>query len=270
MQTPLVAGRTFNWNDLYDGRRVVLISEGLARSQWGSAAAALGERMTITVDPTAPREVVGVVADVHHNGIGQPAPDVVAFPPSVSQAAGGMRTASFVVRSARVGTAGFLADLREAVWSVNANVPLANVQTLDDMYQRSTARTSVTLTLLLITATIAMFLSLVGIYGVVSYAVAQRRREIGIRLALGAPQGNLRRMFVRHALVMAGFGVAIGLGAATVLTRLIESQLFGITPLDLPTYAVGATILVAAAMVASYLPARRTSTVDPVEALKAE
>jgi ABC-type antimicrobial peptide transport system permease subunit len=156
------------------------------------------------------------------------------------------------------------------VWSVNANVPLANVQTLDDMYQRSTARTSVTLTLLLITATIAMFLSLVGIYGVVSYAVAQRRREIGIRLALGAPQGNLRRMFVRHALVMAGFGVAIGLGAATVLTRLIESQLFGITPLDLPTYAVGATILVAAAMVASYLPARRTSTVDPVEALKAE
>jgi ABC-type antimicrobial peptide transport system permease subunit len=125
-----------------------------------------------------------------------------------------------------------------------------------------------TLTLLLITATIAIFLGLVGIYSVVSYLVAQRRREIGIRLALGAPAGNVRRMFVWHALALAGLGVAIGLAAATMLTRVIESQLFGIAPLDLPTYAAGAAILVAAAICASYLPSRRASRLDPVEALK--
>jgi putative ABC transport system permease protein len=96
---------------------------------------------------------------------------------------------------------------------------------------------------------------LVGIYGVVSYAVARRRREIGIRLALGAPQGVLRRIFVRHARVMAGFGVAIGLGASTLLTSVIESQLFGVTALDLPTYLAGATILLITAIVASYIPA---------------
>jgi ABC-type antimicrobial peptide transport system permease subunit len=179
-----------------------------------------------------------------------------------------MQIASFVVRSTRVGTAGFLEDLRKAAWSVNPNLSLANVQTLGDIYQRSIARTSVTLTLLLITATISMLLGLVGIYGVVSYAVAQRRREIGIRLALGAPQGDLRRMFVRHALVHAGLGVAIGLGAATALTRLIESQLFGVSPLDPSTYAVVVAVLMGAALLASYLPARRTSNVDPVEVLK--
>jgi predicted permease len=268
MQTQLIAGRTFNWNDVYDGRRVVLISEGLARSQWGSAPAALGGR--ITLFGVLREEVIGVVADVHHDGIGQPAPPVVAFTPIVSQSLRGMQIASFVVRSTRVGTAGFLEDLRKAAWSVNPNLSLANVQTLGDIYQRSISRTSVTLTLLLITATIGMLLGLVGIYGVVSYAVAQRRREIGIRLALGAPQGHLRRMFVRHALVHAGLGVVIGLGAATALTRLIESQLFGVSSLDPSTYAVVAAVLMGAALLASYLPARRTSNVDPVEVLKAE
>jgi len=267
MQTRLIAGRAFDWNDIYDSRGLVLVSENLARSHWGSAREAVGKRIVVF---DIPREVIGVVADVRHDGVGQPPPDVVAFPLVVSLPLGGMNIASFVVRSERVGTAGFVEDLRETAWSANPNLAFANVQTLGDMYRRSTARTSLTLTLLLIAGTLALLLGLVGTYGVVSHAVAQRRREIGVRLALGAPRGALQRMFVGHALAMAGVGVGIGLGAATVLTRLIQSQLFGITALDLPTYVAGATILVAAALVASYLPARRASRVHPVEALKAE
>jgi predicted permease len=263
LRTPLIAGRTFDWNDIYKDRRVVLVSENLARAEWGSASVALGKR--IGQRRTGPwSEVVGVVKDVHHNGLSQPAPETVIFPVVPSD------TASFVIRSARVGTIGFLEDLRKAVWSVNGNLSLASEQTLGDLYQRSMARTSMTLQLLAITGTMALLLGLIGIYGVVSYAISQRRREIGIRLALGAAQGEVRWMFVRHALVLVGIGVAIGLGAAVWLTRLMQSQLFGVSPLDPLTHLGVALALLAAAGLASYVSARRASALDPVEVLKGE
>lgn len=259
--TPLIAGRTFDWNDVYQDRRVVLVSENLAHAEWGSASAALGKH--IGTRRTGPwSEVVGVVKDVRHNGLSQPAPETVIFPVVASD------TASFVIRSGRVGTTGFLDDLRKAVWSVNRNLSPASVQTLGDLYQRSMARTSMTLQLLAITGTMALLLGLIGIYGVVSYAVSQRRREIGIRLALGAAQGEVRWMFVRHALVLVGIGVAIGLGAAVGLTRLMESQLFGVSPLDPLTHLGVALVLTVAAGLASYVSAQRASALDPVEVLK--
>ncbi len=261
--TPLIAGRTFDWNDVYQSRRVVLVSENLARAQWGSASAALGKR--IGTRRTGPwSEVVGVVKDVHHNGLSQPAPETAIFPVVASD------TASFVIRSERIGTPGFLDDLRKAVWSVNGSLSLASVQTLGDLYQRSMARTSMTLQLLAITGTMALVLGLVGIYGIVSCAISQRRREIGIRLALGAGYGEVRRMFVGHALVLVGIGVAIGLGAAVGLTRLMASQLFGVSPLDPLTHVAVALVLTAAAGLASYLSAQRASALDPVEVLKGE
>jgi ABC-type antimicrobial peptide transport system permease subunit len=121
-----------------------------------------------------------------------------------------------------------------------------------------------------ISSAMAMLLGLIGIYAVISYAVSQRRREIGIRLALGAQQAELRRMFVGYGLVLAAIGIAVGLGAAAGLMRLMKSLLFGISPLDPLTYAAVPVVLVAAAILASYLPARRAAAVDPVEALKAE
>ena len=124
--------------------------------------------------------------------------------------------------------------------------------------------------MLAIAGAMALVLGLVGIYGVISYAVSQRRREIGIRLALGAQQGELRQMFVRHGLALAGIGVAAGMGTAVLLMRLMKALLFGISPLDPLTYSAVPVVLVAAAVVASYLPARRAAVVDPVEALKAE
>jgi ABC-type antimicrobial peptide transport system permease subunit len=156
------------------------------------------------------------------------------------------------------------------VWSVNANLSLASVRTMQDIYNRSLGRTSFTLVMLGIAGAMALVLGLVGIYGVISYAVSQRRREIGIRLALGAQPGELRLMFVRHGLVLAAAGVAIGLTAAMALTGLMSSLLFGISPMDPVTYAAVPVVLVMAATLASYLPARRASMVDPVEALKAE
>jgi ABC-type antimicrobial peptide transport system permease subunit len=206
--------------------------------------------------------------------LNQAAPQVVAFPAAILGLAGGAavasETASFVIRSERAGAAEFLGDLQEAIWSVNATVSPANVQTLGDLYERSLARTSMTLLLLGVTGTMALLLGLIGIYGVVSYAVSQRRREIGIRLALGAAPGEIRRMFVRHVLVLAGVGVAIGLGGAATLTRLMASQLFGVAPLDPATHLTVAVGLMAAAGLASYLSARRASALDPVEVLKAE
>lgn len=262
--TPVIAGRTFDWVDVHEDRPVVMVSENLARREWGSASAALGRRFGM--DSSGPwLEVIGVVTDVYHGGLSQPAPETVIRPAFARNT-----VASFVIRSERVGTPGFLDDLRKTVWSVNGNLSLASVQTLGDMYRGSMARTSMTLLLLAITGTMALLLGLIGIYGVVSYAVSQRRREIGIRLALGAEQGQVRRMFVKHALALAGIGVAIGLGAAVGLTRLMASQLFGVSPLDPLTHLGVALVLVAAAGLASHVSAQRVSALDPVEVLKGE
>ena len=160
-------------------------------------------------------------------------------------------------------------QVREAVWSVNSSLPVSP-RTMREVYDQSLARTSFTLVMLAIAASMALLLGVVGIYGVISYVVSQRRREIGIRAALGAQRGELKRTFVRHGLALAGVGVAIGLGAAAGLTRLMSSLLYGITPLDPMTYAVVPVILMIATVLASDLPARRAASVDPLEALRSE
>jgi ABC-type antimicrobial peptide transport system permease subunit len=132
------------------------------------------------------------------------------------------------------------------------------------------ATTSFTLVMLGIAGAMALMLGLIGVYGVISYAVSQRRREIGIRLALGAQQRELRRMFVRQALALLAVGVGLGLAASLGLAHLMKSLLFGISPLDPPTYIAVPIVLAAATALASYLPARRATAVNPVEALKAE
>jgi ABC-type antimicrobial peptide transport system permease subunit len=141
---------------------------------------------------------------------------------------------------------------------------------MQEIYDGSLATTSFTLVMLGIAGAMAMMLGLIGIYGVISYAVSQRRREIGIRLALGAEPGALRWLFVRYGLVLAGAGTATGLAAAAGLTRLMKSVLFGISPIDPLTYTAVPLILVAATVLASYVPARRAAAVDPVETLRAQ
>jgi ABC-type antimicrobial peptide transport system permease subunit len=139
-----------------------------------------------------------------------------------------------------------------------------------EIYDESLATTSFTLVMMGIAGAMALILGLIGIYGVISYAVSQRTREIGIRVALGAEPGTLRRLFVRYGLALAGSGTALGLAAAAGLTRLMKSVLFGISAVDPLTYTAVPLVLVAATVLASYLPARRAATVDPVETLRAE
>ena len=277
--TRLVAGRDFTWNDNYGLRPMVMVSENFARESWGSASAAVGKRVREFANSHQPwQEVIGVVEDVRENGVDVASPPIIYWPamhpdpydakqPATIDAA---RAATFVIRSSRAGSEGFLSEVQQAVWSVNSSLPLASVQTMQDLYGRSLARTSFTLVMLAIAGSMALALGVIGIYGVISYAVSQRTREIGIRLALGAQESELKWMFVRSAVLLAGAGIAIGLGTAAALMQLMKSLLFGISPLDPFTYITVPLILAISAMLASYLPARRAAAVDPVEALRAE
>ncbi len=270
---PLIAGRDYDWTDLYGMREVAMVSENLAREMWGSPAAALGKRIREGMqDPW--REIVGVVGDVYDNGMNEEAPKWVYWPAMMGGFWGNQvlvnRFAVFVVRTARAGTESFLDEARQAIWSVSRNQPVYRVSTLADLYDQSMARTSFTLVMLAIAGGMALVLGVIGIYGVISYAVQQRTREIGIRMALGAQHADLRGMFVRYGLMLATTGVAIGAGAALGLSRLMQSLLFQVSPLDPLTYGAVAVVLVAAAVLASYLPARRAAGVDPVDALRAD
>ena len=272
--TRLIAGRELTWTEVYGQRPVAIISENLARESFDTPSAALGKRLREFPDMPW-YEVVGVVEDVRENGVQEKAPPIVYWPSMTDGIYGphtfdAERSVTFVLRSDRAGTGGLLSEMRQAVWSVNASLPLASVRTMQEIYSESLARTSFTLVMLGIAGTMAFVLGIIGIYGVISYAVLQRTREIGIRLALGEQTGRLRWMFIRSALALTGIGIAIGLAAAAGLMRLMKSLLFGVSPLDPFTYVSVLIVLATSAVLASYLPARRAAAVNPVEALRAE
>ena len=273
MGNPLLAGRDVTWADIYEHRPVVLVSENLARELWQTPTAALGKQ--VRENPKGLwREVIGVVGNEHDNGVSEKAPTIVYWPMIVKklwdQELRIQRNQAFTIRSSRTGTSSFLKEIQQAVWSVNPNLPIADVRTLQDIYDRSLARTSFTLVMLTIAAGMALLLGLVGIYGVISYSVSQRTREIGIRIALGAPHHDVRRMFVRQGLLLTGIGVVCGVAAAVALTRLMTALLFEVSPLDPATYCAVSVVLLFAALLASYIPARRATNTDPSEALRVE
>jgi predicted permease len=270
----LVAGRDIEWPEVYADRRVALISENLARELFGSAEAALGRRIRPGRGEQF-RDVVGVVQDVRDNAVDQAAPAIAYWPSFMNefyffQPQTLQRSVTFVVRSPLAGTEGLLRQMERAVWSVNPALPLAAVQTMQEIYDASLARQSFTLVMLATAGGVALLLGVVGLYGVLSYVVGQRRREIAIRLALGAQPREVTRRFVGQGVALTGVGVVVGLVAAVGVTRLMESLLFGVQPLDLATYASAALVLPSIAAFASWLPARRASAVDPAEALAAE
>jgi predicted permease len=274
--TPLIAGRDFTWADLYDTREVAIVSENLAREMWGSADAALGKRVREYYVAGSPwREIVGVAADVHHDGVDLRPPSTLYWPAHPQGQFFGIpgyqqRRISVAIRTQRAGTESLLAQVQEAVWSVSADLPLAEVRTLGEWYDESMARTAFTLTMLGIAGAMALLLGVSGLYGVVAYAVSQGRREIGIRLALGAPAGRIRFLFVRRGLMLVGAGMAMGLAAAAGLSRFMQSLLFGVEPLDPMTFIAMPAVLGATAVLASYLPSRRAAAIDPIETLRAE
>ncbi len=271
--TPLVAGRDFTWDEEFEKQPVAIVSENFAREYWGSAANALGKHIREAA-PEDWREIVGVAGDIYDDGVDKPAPTAVYWP--LFQAHFNedkemiRRDVDFVVRSPRAGSSAFAKEVQQAVWSVDPELPLAMTTTLGTLYTKSMARTSFTLVLLSVAGGMALLLGVIGIYGVISYAVSQRTHEIGIRMALGAQREDLTGLFVRQGLGLAGLGVACGLVIASASLRLMSSLLFGVKPFDPFTYGMASVGIAAIAWLACYLPARRAAVVNPVDALRAE
>jgi predicted permease len=268
MGNPLIAGRSITWSDIYEQRPVVVISEPLARQYWGEPARAIGRRLRGSSPRFPWREIIGVSGNERDDGVTQ-APTQIVYWPMLNESYR-WRTMAYAVRSTRVGTPGFVRELEQAVWSVNPNLPLAAVQTVEEIRAGAMTQTSFALVMLTIAASVALLIGMVGIYGAVAYAASQRTREIGVRMALGAQIGDVRHMFLRHGLWLTALGIAIGIGIALVITRVMSAFLFGVGPVDPVTYAVVSAVLAAMTLVATYLPARRASRVDPIVALRGE
>lgn len=274
--TRLLAGRDFTWEDLARHRLVAIVSESMARENWGQPDSALGKRLRPGALGDIWLEVVGVVEDVHDDGAHKPAPPMVYFrtgvhdPWRAGRPASIRRGLTLAIRSGRAGNESLLREVAAAIHSVNPDLPLARVRTLNDVYRRSMARTSFTLVLLGIAGAMSLALAIIGIYGVLAYAVGNRRREVSIRVALGARPAQVERLFLRRGILLACTGSVVGLAAAMALSRWVSSLLFGVTPLDPATYVASALIVSAAALIASYIPARRASSLDPAKSLRAD
>lgn len=269
--TRLVVGRDIDWAELYNERNVCLVSESFARDTWNTISGAIGKRINIGTTGSW-QEVIGVVADVHDDGPDKKAPAIIYWPARQHQMIGNTFPVSvaFTLRSNRTGTEGFVSEIRRAVAAVAPDLPLASITTVAAVYEVSMARTSFSLVMLGIAGAMALLLGIVGIYGVLAYAVVQRHREVGIRLALGAEPRAVKQMFVYRGMILSVLGIALGVAGAAGLTRLLSSLLFGVKPVDAATFAAAAGVLVVAALAASYVPARRAAAVDPAETFRGQ
>jgi len=273
MGNPIVAGRDVTWTEVHNAAPVALLSENLAREYWREPGNAIGKRIRRTPQ-TGWIEIIGVVGNERQDGATQPAPPTIYWPMKVSEAIAGepyvQRSLAYTIRSSRLQTPGLLTDVQQAVWSVNPNLPLARVRTLRQMYDESMAQTQFVLVILGIAASVTLLLGLVGIYGVIAYIVSQRRREVGIRMALGAQSLAVQRIFVARGLTLTAIGLTVGLAASAALMRLLSSQLFGVQPFDPLTYLAVIAGLGSVALLATWLPARRATRIDPMRALRSE
>ena len=269
MGIPIVAGRDMSWNDILSKRPVALVSENFAREYWQNPSNALGKQ--IGGSPNSWRQIVGVVGNVHDDGTSQEAPTTVYWP--VTDADVFLGSPAFALRSPRAGTQStqtLINEVQRAVWSVDPDLPLYQVHTLDYYYTRSMARTSFMLVMLALAGGMALLLGIVGLYGVIAYSVSQRTHEIGIRMALGAQKRDVLKLVVNGGMGLTVIGMGVGVASALVLTRFLSSLLYGVKPNDPLTFIVVSLVLAAVALLASYIPARRATKADPIVALRCE
>lgn len=261
------------WQEELEKRPVAMVSENLARKYWGSSAAAIGKLVRVGAnDPW--HEVIGVAGDVYDNGVNQDQPTSVywgLFQNNwVTQKELVRRYVHYVIRTPRAGSASFFTESERAVWSVNHDLPLAYYKTMGELYTKSLARTSFTLVLLSVAGVMTLLLGIIGLYGVIAYAISQNTREIGIRMALGAQRTTLTRMYVREGLILTVIGVVGGVAVAVTTTRLMSSLLYHVSPVDPWTYFMATGSILLVACIATYVPSRRAAVVDPMHALRAE
>jgi len=269
--TPILAGRDFRWNDIYGKIPVIIVSEKFARTYWKDPREAVRKQVGDGPNGTW-RQIVGVVGNIHEDGVDKEAPASLYFPilTSYGKVDYVSRDVAFAVRSRNAGSESLINGMRKAVSSVDPNLPLAEVRTLEYYYMRSMARTSFTLVMLCLAGGMALLLGVVGLYGVITYSVSQRTQELGIRMALGAQRSDVVTMIVGQGALLAAIGAAIGLATAFGLSKFLSSFLYGVKPSDPLTFASVAMLLMLVAVLASCVPARRASRVDPLVALRYE
>jgi putative ABC transport system permease protein len=273
MRIPILQGRAFQETDSILSTPVAIVSETVARAWW-KGKNPIGERIVVgeyrgrqfpeVLEPA--REVVGVVADVKNLAINEEEPTTVYVP--ASQLFRPLDTTAFVVRAN--GSLALGAALRGAVAAVNADQRVLEVQAMSDIVARDVARLAFNALLMGVFAGVALFLTSVGIYGVLSFHVARRTHEIGVRIALGARRASVLRMVVAQGVVLATVGIGIGLAGALALSRFLASLLSGVRASNPVTYAAVSGVLLVVAVLASYIPARRATKVDPLVALRYE
>jgi predicted permease len=272
---PLLTGRDFTWSEIYNKVPVAIVSEKFAREYWSDPVSAIGKRIRGNQRGDW-REVVGVVGNVRQDGVGMEAPASVYWPILVASFFGEApnvyveRNVTFSIRSPRAGSEGLINEIRQAVWSVAPYLPVAKVNTLNYYYTRSMARTSFTLVMLAVAGSMALFLGIVGLYGVIAYSVSQRRREIGIRMALGAENSEVLKMVISQGMKLVLSGVAIGLTGALGLTRFLSDLLYGVEPGDPLTLLTVSALLITVSLIACYIPARQAAKVDPMVVLRVD
>lgn len=270
MGIDLLEGRTFRSGDGAEGARSIVVAEAFA-NHWWPGESALGRRIRLGYEGEGWYQIVGVVADAHYESLEEDPEEMVYWPATIGPAESPQPTRSMdVVMKTTTDPLGFVAVLRREVQRLNPRIPVSNPRTMEDVVAAATARTSFTMTLLGAASGIALLLGLVGIYGVISYVVSQRTREIGVRMALGATAPSVRALVVRQGLLLSAGGVGIGLIAAGALSRLMSSLLFGVSATDPLTYGSVAAALLVVSLAASWIPATRAAAVDPSRALRAE
>jgi predicted permease len=266
LNVPVRAGRDFAPTDVESAPRVTIVNETLSR-RWFPDGGALGRRLYLNGDTTQSWEVVGIVGDMRHDGPAKQSPPELYVPAAQAP----VWEMTMTVRARNEGAAAaLLPAIRAAVLEIDPDQPVYDQQTMESLVALSVMQYRFSLRLLAGLGIIALVLAGVGIYGVIGHLVAERTREIGIRIALGGDRGSVQRLVVRQGVTPAVLGIAAGLVLAPALTLLIRRMLVGVSPFDPLTFAAVAALLLLVAVAACWVPARRASRVDPLLALRAE
>lgn len=271
MGNPVVAGRDYSWDDVHGRRPVAIVSENLAREVFGSAASAIGKR--VRSSPTSPwREIIGVVGNERDDGPTAAATPIVYWPFLQENYAPDRITVEralvYAMRTGRVADPALLRDLQQAVWSLNPSLPISRVETVQDVFERTTAPASFAMLVLLVSGAVTLLLGVVGIYGVIAYVAMQRRREVGIRMALGARRTDVMRIFLGRGIITIAIGLAAGVAIAAAASRVLTGMLFGVAAFDPLAYAVAILVVGAIALLAMWIPARSATRIHPGNILR--